>query len=197
MKHEVRKKVFHHICSVWRTERWVMDSPQTTDEWFLLCRTGRLLAWAEALAVISSGDCHNLGLGTHEQTAQWQQMGTGLTLHFHLQGFSGIFLCLLWYDTMKDCICGWSLYWGTNCQQWGANHPLSNKRNEGLKAAHPTERRNYTGIRRFGAKGLLLMCSYWCSISSFQRQGRGNWCVKINCGCKKTICQTTCWLQSH
>lgn len=104
-------------------------------------------------------------------------------------------LALVWHN--KGLYLWLILVLGYNCQRWGANHPLSNKRNEGLKAAHPTERRNYTRIRRFGAKGLLLMFSYWCSISSFQRQGRGNWCVKINCGCKKTICQTTCWLQSH
>lgn len=60
-----------------------------------------------------------------------------------------------------------------------------------LLSVHLLERRNYTQIRRTGVKGLLLMYSYFGSTSSFQR--RGNWCVKINCGHKKTICQTGYW----
>lgn len=61
-----------------------------------------------------------------------------------------------------------------------------------LLSVHLLERRNYTQIRRVRVKGLLLMYSYFGSTSSFQRRGRGNWCVKINCGHKKPICQTAC-----
>lgn len=43
----------------------------------------------------------------------------------------------------------------------------------------------------------LLTCSYFFSTGSFQRKGRGNWCVKINYGLKKIIFQTTCRLQPH
>lgn len=54
----------------WRTECWMMGSPQITDQWPLLHRRGGLVATANVLAVVSSGDCHHLGLGTQEQTAQ-------------------------------------------------------------------------------------------------------------------------------
>lgn len=60
-------------------------------------------------------------------------------------------------------------------------------------SAHLLERRNYTHIRRVGVKGLLLLYSYFGSTGSFQRRGRGNWCVKINYRHKKIICQTACW----
>lgn len=60
-------------------------------------------------------------------------------------------------------------------------------------SAHLLEKRNYIQIRRIGVKELSLMYSYFSSTSSFQRRGRGNWCVKINYGHKKIICRIACW----
>lgn len=88
------------------------------------------------------------------------------------------------------------LCWDFTCQH--IHRSVSEKWNKGLKAAaHPTERRNYILTRRVGTEGLLLLQSYFCSTGSFQREGRGNWCVKTNYRRKNIIYQTTCWLQSH